>query len=226
MVNASEYYCGLKTNCFCPRNSLFLKNAKDKKSFEKNLGKITKLSQRMITLVTKVPKKGKEPTAIEVFYVTKKNGIEVCKIGSKELGEMYTDQGWLSQQIIDAYLLYLVAQDINRYSVRFHMTKYVPTCFFEILHMDNPENVFYTDKMHHLFLKNVNTNDYDGFIFGGRDSGIHFFTVVLFLDKKEVFIFDPLEFPSTVPAVAKFLQLLFQYSDWLDTSGDGPTSLF
>ena len=78
----------------------------------------------------------------------------------------------------------------------------------------------FTDKMHHLFLKNVNTKDYDGFIFGGTDSGIHFFTVVLFLDKKEVFIFDPLQFPSTVPAVAKFLQLLFQYSNWLDSGDD------
>ena len=114
MVNSSEYYGGLKTNYFCPHNSSFPGNAKDKESFEKNLGKITKLSQRMITCIRKVPKKGKVPTAIEVFYVTKKNGIEVCKIGSKELGEMYVDEGWLSQQIIDAYLLYLVSQDINR----------------------------------------------------------------------------------------------------------------
>ena len=83
--------------------------------------------------------------------MTKKNGIEVCKIGSKELGQMYTDQeGWLNQQIIDAYLLYLVAQDINHYPVSFCM-KYVPTSFFEILHMDVPENAFYSDKMHHLF---------------------------------------------------------------------------
>lgn len=75
--------------------------------------------------------------------------------------------------------------------------------------------------MHCLFLTNVNTKDYDGFIFGGTDSSTHFFTVVLFLDeKKEVFIFDPLQFSSTVPAVAKFLQLLFQYSNWLDSSGD------
>ena len=50
------------------------------------------------------------------------------------------------------------------------------------------------------------------------DSGTNFFTVVLFLDnKKEVFIFDPLEFLSTLPIVAKFLHLLFQHSKWLDS---------
>ena len=107
----------------------------------------------MITCLKKGLKKGKEPTEIDAFYVTKKNGIEVCKIGSKELGQMYTDkEGWLNQQIIDAYLLYIVAQDIYCYPVSFCM-KYVPTSFFEILHMDNPENVFYSDKMHCLFLK-------------------------------------------------------------------------
>ena len=98
--------------------------------------------------------------------------------------------------------------------------KYVPTCFFDILQTKDPEKMAYTEKMHHLFLKNVNTKDYDGFIFGGTDTAINFFTVVLFLDKKEVFIFDPLQFLTTIPAVANFLQLLFQYSDCLD-SGDG-----
>ena len=78
----------------------------------------------------------------------------------------------------------------------------------------------YTEKVHHLFLKNVNTKDYDGFIFGEMDTGTHFFTVVLFLDKKEVFIFDPLQFDSTILAVTKFLKLLLRYSNWLD-SGDG-----
>ena len=42
-------------------------------------------------------KKGKEQNGIDVFYLTKKNGLELCKIGSEELEAMYTDKGWLSQ---------------------------------------------------------------------------------------------------------------------------------
>ena len=127
---------------------------------------------------------------------------------------MYTGNRSVSTRIIDYYLELLVLQDIKRYPVN-HNMKYVPTSFFTTLQSNDPQNTFYSQKMHSIFV-NQKMWEYDGMVFGGTDTKDNFFTVVLFLKKKEVFILDPFDFSSTIAAVAKFLHLLFQHSDWLE----------
>ena len=149
-----------------------------------------------------------------MYYLTKKHGIQTYEISVNQFKEMYNGNKWLSTRIIDSYLEHLVLQDIKRFPVK-HCMKYVPT-FFTTFQSNDPENMFYSRKMHRLFT-NQKMEDYHGIIFGGTDPSLHFFTVVLFLEKKEVFIFDPLEFGTTLPIIAKFLHLLFQHSNWLDS---------
>ena len=62
--------------------------------------------------------------------------------------------------------------------------------------------------------------DCDGIIFGGTDDELHFFMVLLFLEDKQVFIFDPSEGGTTLGVVAKFLYLLFQHSEWLESGSE------
>ena len=151
---------------------------------------------------------------IMVFRLSKKKGLEDHTILGKQFKEMYTGAQSVPTNIIDLYLEFLVMEDVKRFSLKYNM-KYVPTSFFATFQSNDPQNGFYSQEMHQLFVKQK-MQDYDGIIFGGTDNNDKFFMVVLFLQKKEVFIFDPVGFESTIPAVANFLHLLFQHSDWLD----------
>ena len=60
--------------------------------------------------------------------------------------------------------------------------------------------------------------DCDIVMFGATDSAVHFHLVLLFLHKKEVFVFDPFHCATAKPSVSRFLQMLFQHSSWLDSN--------
>ena len=150
-----------------------------------------------------------------MYRISKKAGIETCEISACHFEKMHTKKDWLIAMIIDCYLEFLVLQDIKRYPVKKNI-KYVPTSFFKQIQSDDPQNMYYSEKMHRLFMEQK-MMDCDGIIFGGTDNELHFFMVLLFLEDKQVFIFDPSNDSKTYRVIAKFLYLLFQHSNWLDS---------
>ena len=153
---------------------------------------------------------------IVVYRISQQKSTLSSKIAAMNFQKIHTfPLEWLIASIIDCYLLMLVLQDVKRCPPKKRMN-YVPTSFFTQLESDDTQTMHYSDKMHKFFV-DQKMEDYDGIIFGGTDDGIHFFMVVLFLEKKEVFIFDPSNVNKTINVVAKFLYLLFQHSTWLDS---------